>query len=566
MSEARNARRAWWLPHLGPAVVALLALAGTLATLDPGGSGPGVTCDEYYDVAVGKRLVNHWRQWGLGIFRQPGLEATFGGTTLHPPLGRWLLGWAHAPFDPDPGEPYAVSVVGGRFAPALAFALLVWLTGEVARAAGGDLAGTVAALALATVPRALGDAHQATLDTFTALFCAAALWALPWAHRVAPSQTPGNQQGERRGLGWTGPWAAGFVWGLALLTKFHGFTLVVPAALWFVWRLRLRALGPGLAWLAGGGLVFWIGWPWLWIKVPQHLITFLSASTDRQPLRVFYWGKAWIDRDVPWHYPWVMFAVTVPVAWLALGGWGMWTQRRRLLTDPRLSATLLGWLFPLVLFSWPGVPVYDGIRLFLSVLPNWAVLAGLGAAELVAAAPREGRARALRLGGVALVCATPLVGVIGYAPVWLSHYNALVGGLRGAVALGFEATYWGDAVDGPLLAATTQVPQGGLVLYTPHLAPFQAQSVAASSRVLDRIELRGWDPNQRTELAACRWALVYRRRADEDQYDWLLGGSRVVAQTTCAGVWLARLIELPRPLGELAPPAAPQVSTPTPRD
>ena len=32
----------------------------------------------------------------------------------------------------------------------------------------------------------------------------------------------------------------------------------------------------------------------------------------------------------------------------------------------------------MLVFSWPGTPVYDGVRLFLMVFPVWAIAAGLG--------------------------------------------------------------------------------------------------------------------------------------------------------------------------------------------
>jgi hypothetical protein len=38
-----------------------------------------------------------------------------------------------------------------------------------------------------------------------------------------------------------------------------------------------------------------------------------------------------------------------------------------------------------------------------------------------------------------------------YGPQWLSYYNLLIGGLRGATALGMEPTYYWDSLDGPVL-------------------------------------------------------------------------------------------------------------------
>ena len=46
---------------------------------------------------------------------------------------------------------------------------------------------------------------------------------------------------------------------------------------------------------------------------------------------VQYFGQVIADRDVPWHYPWFYFAVTVPLGLQILGGLGLiraWRNRR----------------------------------------------------------------------------------------------------------------------------------------------------------------------------------------------------------------------------------------------
>ena len=47
------------------------------------------------------------------------------------------------------------------------------------------------------------------------------------------------------------------------------------------------------------------------------------------------------------------------------------------------GSLLLGtMIFVLALFSLPGTPVYDGVRLFLMVFPIWAIWVGIGARRL----------------------------------------------------------------------------------------------------------------------------------------------------------------------------------------
>ena len=117
----------------GPLLIAAATLAATAATLAPDGRGPGVTCDELYHVYEGKRLVTAIRQQGLAFFRPASIDNNFpwkpGGPPVQAPLGYWILGWTHYLFDPAPNDPAAVSIPAARFAPAVAFALLILIVG-----------------------------------------------------------------------------------------------------------------------------------------------------------------------------------------------------------------------------------------------------------------------------------------------------------------------------------------------------------------------------------------------------------------------------------------------------
>jgi hypothetical protein len=48
--------------------------------------------------------------------------------------------------------------------------------------------------------------------------------------------------------------------------------------------------------------------------------------------------------------------------------------------------------------------------------------------------------------GVVLLYAGSATSLVWYAPQWLSYYNLLIGGLRGATAAGMEPTYYWDAL------------------------------------------------------------------------------------------------------------------------
>ena len=285
---------------------------------------PGLTTDEPLDVRPGRTYVATLRTRGWHFLDRDVVDRVFRDNAEHPPLGRWLLGLASTlgePFEiqrfgPDPIELYIHSA---RLAPALAFAILVGIVTYEAGRRSGRAAGAGAGLALLFLPRVFAHAHLGALDTFVSLFWVAALFRADRALRA-----------RRPGLAMIG---AGGVWGLALLTKIHAWFLIPVVATWAFVRLRPRAAVPPLAaWLATGLGLFFLGWPWLWYDSIARLRNYLGTSVDRVAIQVQYFGRVYADRDVPWHYPWVYFLVTVPVGLHLLGVAGLvrgWRGRAR---------------------------------------------------------------------------------------------------------------------------------------------------------------------------------------------------------------------------------------------
>ena len=314
-------------------------LAATLATIAPDGNGPGVTCDELYHVYQGKQLVTALRQQGFAFFRPANIERNFdwkaGGPPVQAPLGHWILGWTHYLFDPAPDNPAVISITAARFAPAVAFALLILMVGAWTGRREGPLAGTVAAAAVALMPRLFGHAHLAALDMLTTLFFVAAVLAVAEA--------------ARGGRVWHFA-LAGVVWGAAMLVRLHGLLLAPPVILWFVWRsfqrrsprvatrglgrARCRSVLKCLTWLLAGVATFFVGWPWLWLAPLARSNSIWPAAPPGRRFTSSTLGQVWTDRDVPWHYPWVMFAVTVPVGLLVLGVLGIWATTVQRLGRP----------------------------------------------------------------------------------------------------------------------------------------------------------------------------------------------------------------------------------------
>ncbi len=539
----------------GPLLIALAATAAVLFTIAPDARGPGVTCDELYHVSQGKQLVAELRQQGLSFFLPGNIRKNFrwvqGDPPIQAPLGYWILGGVHFLFDPSPDDMAVVSLTAARTAPAMAFGLLIALVGVWTARRIGAAAGTIAAAATAMTPRLFGHAHLASLDMLTTLFFVAAMFAV--------------LEAARGGRNWQFA-LAGVIWGMAMLVRLHGMLVAPPVIVWMIWRCRRRAVAPLVCWLLAGLATLFVGWPWLWLAPWSHFRQYLATGTSREALHVFYAGHVWIDREVPWHYPWVMFAVVVPLGFLLLGiaglnAWLLADRNERPEDKPlqrlagRVSEAIkqpegllaAAMVFVLLVFSWPGTPVYDGVRLFLMVFPIWAVFTGLGADRLLQWSSTLDRLQSYGFrAAVFLLVLLQGIGLIVYYPCQLSHYNLLVGGLPGAVRLGFEATYWGDAVREPILAEAAQRSPGRPVVFAPNLAPFQAPAVTITSPALCRSEtmLVG----RQEAPADCRYAVVYHRRADLDDVTKILRQGRVVAEYGNQGVWLARLVELHTPL------------------
>ncbi len=527
--------------------------------------GPGPTCDEWYHVYHGKRLVQALRRQGWEFFTPARIAENFpygkpSDPPFHPPLGHWILGFWHAIFDFYPNDPHAVSVVSARLSGPILLAVLLLIVGMWVGKEEGWWVGAVAAFSTGVMPRLFGHAHLAGLDLLTATLCVASAAALVEAARFP-------LRAGRFCL-------AGAILGLAMLTRLHGILMVVPAGAWLFLRLQKRAIPWALLWLATAAGVFFLGWPWLWLNPFEHLKQFLVSSTAREPLHVFYVGRVWNDVDVPWHYPLVIFAVTVPLGLLLLGFLGVGVRLRKLVQEVKLKAVnptrgknkehsyyelmvLLQIVFWLVLFAWPGTPVYDGERLFLVLYPLWAFPVAWGTRFLYVKLVDRGFRQELVGAGLAVLMALQLGGNLLSRPVYLSYYNLLVGGVWGANRLGFEVNYWGDAVTQQTVeqackALHLEQPAGQkteIILFAPNLAPFQAIALNGVFPVeqMCSAEIIGYDLGWQKTPKGIHLAILYHRRADLHTLpQWLLEGE-ILFEYSKQGVWLSRVVRVNPP-------------------
>lgn len=452
------------------ALAALLTAGFGLLLLVPELDHPGVTWDEpeYF------QSVERIQEWTASAFKDPAgmLDAGRIQAAWDPPERRYFN-----PHPPVYKEGMAITeaiagdrlgaVAGYRLSSAILFAVLVGLLTWTVAGVAGLPAGIGAGLSAALMPRVFGHAHIAATDLPLTLFWASCV--LAFASRL------------RKG-GWGRLAIAGIGLGLAMGTKFTGWLLPVPLLVWAV--LERRWL-PWFATIVIGLFVAWLLVPPAWHDPFGAVSGMFAESLARDetiPIHTLYAGRIY-DYGAPWHQAIVMTLITVPagILCLALIGCVDVARGRDILrpTDERAALARLSLLqvgFFLVLMALPRSPNHDGVRLFLPMFPFVAILAGLALGRFDAALQARFDSRSALLGIL-------LAGAVYLGPAWwqmrqaspyyLSYYNEMIGGLRGAEAAGMEVTYWYDAVTPEFIAEIEgTLPMGSTVLAFPTVKYF----------------------------------------------------------------------------------------------
>lgn len=529
----------------GAALCAMLLVAGTLDVDDSWAYstvGPGLTLDEGFNVETGVYLAYHLGEHGIAIFH-PELSREINSHPAynpdHPPLGRWLMGIAAVHLrSARNGQLPLYSINGARLASACEYGLLVLLIAFYSRRWFGPLTAATATVSFMCLPRVFAHAHLASLETCTNLTYTAFVFVL--ADRWWKLDRVPLSRSIRPGI----------ALGLALLTKIHAVLLLPVILVWGLWNWGWKSL-PRLVLIGLIGLVvFFAGWPWLWIDPIAHFQEYFARATQRDSLNCYYLGVKYADTDVPWHYPFVMFAVTMPVGFLIAGFVGLLNRTgdensRYALFDRRSQLVFGAWLLPLMVFALPGVTVYDGVRLFLMCFPLFSIFVGLGAARLLETIQRRrGNFAATML--VLAALAGPLYNMVTLHPCQLSYYNELVFGLGQADEFGFETTYWGDCVTpGFLETALSQIPENSTLQVAPVLHPLQLEFMKRGSWLQHRPDLK-LRANDDTRDDLSPYVLVIRRKADP----WTSlspppQGTQRLAVVERQGVVLTELLQLP---------------------
>ena len=396
-----------------------------------------------------------YARWAAeGPHDRTGTLAAFEVNHEHPPVAKYAMGASWWLLHARTG--WLPSVSAARLGIIALAAWLAYLVFAFAWDFVGRTAAFAAPLLLFTMPRFFFHAHVETLDLAIA---ATSFFALTTFARVGPDRASAVY--------------AGVAFGLALATKLNAPFLLPACALVVLARripglLRTEEAPPrdllALACMATiGPLLFLALWPWMWFHTGAHLAEYAGFHLRHYGILFYYFGKIYEDPFAPWHAPLVMTAITTPPVTLvlALVGGVLALRSHR----PASWLIVLGAATFVGVAALPSVPRYGGVKLFLPLFPLLAVLAGWTVQAIV------DRARLLRWKRGLAVAVTVLPALVGLAlvhPLHLSYYNLLVGGLPGAVRVGFERQYYDLLYPKLLEWMNRSLPENNAVTFLPN--------------------------------------------------------------------------------------------------
>jgi hypothetical protein len=363
-------------------------------------------------------------------------------------------------------------------------------------------------------------AHFATLDGEVT-----ACWVLAWA-AFAPAVRD-----------WRFVPLFGLLLGAAFAAKFTGWLSVLPFAGWtLVYRDRggLRALAVGVPVAVA---VFIALNPPLWSEPLAGVQRFFELNLGRAArpghnITTQFFGQLYnLDYPLPWYNTLVWTAITVSPMALLFAAIGIVASLRRWRSDRASLLLVLSWATLIVVRALPWSPPHDAERLILPSFAFLAALAGVGAGRALyrntlladEKIPAQGWAKV----AIGLALAASTFDAVSYFPHGLSFYNRLIGGLRGAVALGMEPTYYWDALDREALDwLSVHTPDGEKAAF--------ASAPPDNLRLLKRYGLLARLPSERGSF---RWYVIQRRPSGWQPADrWLIEHGRPAMQRALSGV------------------------------
>lgn len=550
-------------------VLGALMCMAYVVVLMLGSSDLGMSRDESFYVVAAQDYAGWFRavaEDGSEAFTQERIDAAWDYNHEHPALIKSLFAFswlAQQAWDLFPDDSSAF-----RFPGMLLSGLLLWLIYIFGARVFGRAHGAFAAACFAFMPRVFYHAHLDAFDvpiTLMVTACGYAYW------RSLRSR-------------W---WAVifGVVYGLALATKHNAWVLPGIFMVHFVWmsvalrrdRRAGREIPEGIStrpwWLLSmiliGPVIFIGSWPWLWNETLPRIGWYVNFHTGHEYYNIAYLGETWFRPPFPWHYPFVMTLMTVPLVTLALCVLGISLRFRAMLPEKlaarlpkrrvevvpdaaRTDVLLAGMLLaPLLVIALPSSPIFGGTKHWMPSYPFIAMYAGLGFGRATVLLTRFLRERLPELTASLKHGAHALLGLVFLMPsltdsahshpFGLSHYTFVAGGVPGAADLGMNRQFWGFTTGSLTEQFREWMPDGGSV--------FLCDSTWITWQMLQRDGLVPENIRAASSLPQADFVLVHHEHhfAEVDFQAWVAFGSPAPAHVlTYDGVPIITVYENPR--------------------
>lgn len=352
----------------------------------------------------------------------------------------------------------------------------------------------LAALSLAFFPRFIGHAHNNFKDIPILCFATLSIWTF-W-----------------KGIkyhNWKWIVAFGIFFGLGMSVKFNTVWVILVIGFWLVlqWgKLNLTIGKSKSLWLSLAispliaFLVFYLLWPYLWVDPINRLLRLINFYGSFVTKKAVAGGD--FIRERPWrpYYAPGYALITTPTILLFFGVIGLIAVYKNIKKEAtKTSLLVILWLFiPILMFMFPKLFVYNGIRQFMGFIVPFCIVAAIGASSAAGFLKAKYFKKASPLiinTAVSAIMIIPLLVVnIQTHPHQVTYFNLLVGGLSGAQNIRIPLTnrigipdgwdYWGSSYrEGVKWLNENAEPNSSLAVY------FAKHVVAGANELREDIKL-----------------------------------------------------------------------------